>query len=423
MPRRYRDDEVTLHRVQQNDTTMNQLWIGVISYYDDSDDDDDDDDEETKYGIFSWRGKLSNLGICVGKNSNLTHLLVDLDDDIDTYRSDELDIEIEGFINGLKQNTSINSLKLDGRGDYSLAEGGGCEILKTYQESNRLIELYISSIDLLDGGDRIVTSSMRSLSNLRVVSLINCRMRDEQMLPMVEALRGNRSLERLVLSFIGRIGDNTIGNTGCEALATLLEDPNTNIRYLNLSNNVIRTEGSIVLVNSLANNTKLERLNLTSNPIDYGIVDDAFFRLLCNTTSIDSIYSSNHTLAALDLRLHFLPEEELSIINKNLLILNTDTNKSRVAIKKILKYHPNIDMEQFFYWDEEGEQSIKALPYILAWFERAKEAVVEDEEFHIETKKLSAIYQFAQAMPIQLVPPSHMKDEDRKRKRDDTLLK
>ena len=264
---------------------------------------------------------------------------------------------------------------------------------------------------------------MRSLSNLRVVSLINCRMGDEQMLPMVEALRGNRSLERLVLSGNMRTIWNGIGNTGCEALATLLEDPNTNIRYLNLSNNVIRTEDSIVLVNSLANNTKLERLNLTSNPIDYGIVDDAFFRILCNTTSIDSIYSSNHTLAALDLRLHFLPEQELTLIIRNLLILNTNKNKSHVAMNKILKYYPQIDMEQFFYWDEEDEQSIKALPYILAWFERAKEAVVEDEEFHIEIKKLSAIYQFTQAMPIQLVPPSHMKDEDRKRKRDGTLLK
>ena len=87
--------------------------------------------------------------------------------------------------------------------------------------------------------------------------------------------------------------------------------------------------------------------------------------------------------------------------------LNEDANKSHVAMKKILKYHLHIDMEPFFEWNTEGEgeRDLKALPYIMAWFERAKEAVAEEEResLGIEEKKLSAMYQFSQAMPLLFV--------------------
>ena len=98
--------------------------------------------------------------------------------------------------------------------------------------------------------------------------------------------------------------------------------------------------------------------------------------------------------------------------------MNKNTNKSHVVIKKILKYHSNIDMEQLFEWDsEEGEQNLKALPYVISWFDRAKVTVAtnaevndeddgdsadsdnEEESYNIDGKKLSAIYQFAMAMP------------------------
>ena len=50
----------------------------------------------------------------------------------------------------------------------------------------------------------------------------------------------------------------------------------------------------------------------------------------------------------------------------------------------------------------------KALPYVIAWFEKAEEAVAGEEEwsYNIEERKLSAIYQFAQAMPLLFVPAS-----------------
>ena len=81
-------------------------------------------------------------------------------------------------------------------------------------------------------------------------------------------------------------------------------------------------------------------------------------------------------------------------------------------MKKILRYHPNMDMEPLFLCDSEGEQTLKALPYVLGWFEKAEQAVTDGSDsdagriYNVGAKKLSAIYQFAKAMPQLIVSHS-----------------
>ena len=214
----------------------------------------------------------------------------------------------------------------------------------------------------------------------------------------------------------------------------MLRDPNSNLRSLNLGGNAIGNEGTSSLANGLANNTKLRTLLLTNNPIDQGSVD-TFARLLCNTSSINNIYSSNHTLEN-------LYPWQVGYELRSLLNMNREADKSHVAIKKILKYHPSIDTEPFFEWnmEGEGERNLKALPYVIDWFDRARIAVSRSEfklshnsaivaatdywrevYGNIHKMKLSAIYQFSQAMPLLFVPASHIKDfkgNQNKRKRD-----
>ena len=70
----------------------------------------------------------------------------------------------------------------------------------------------------------------------------------------------------------------------------------------------------------------------------------------------------------------------------------------------------------------EGERNLKALPYIVAWFDRAEDAIVDAEEggdsYNIGAKRLALMYQFAKAMPLLFVPVPHNKRGDNKRKRD-----
>ena len=71
----------------------------------------------------------------------------------------------------------------------------------------------------------------------------------------------------------------------------------------------------------------------------------------------------------------------------------------------------------------EGERNLKALPHVVAWFERAGEAVADDEggeeSYNIGEIKLSAMFQYARAMPLLFVPVSHIhiNMDNKKRKR------
>jgi len=315
----------------------------------------------------------------------------------------------------------------DDNRDLSVAD----EILQAYQENNNLTRLDITcynfnSINLRNGEDNNIATTLRRCSNIEYVSLYDCNLTDEHFLPIVEAIREHPSLEHLSLSA------NNIGILGCEALATLLEDSNCNLHTLEIPGNNIDLVCVNILANSLSNNTKLKVLNLYSNPIDRSRIGDVFCKLICNASSVNSTYLSNHTL------------EEVSFHNMDhrgelnpLLHINTFMNEYS-EINKILRYHPNIDMEPFYDWQSDGEWTLKGLPYVVDWFERAKEAVLdisfikngvdrgreavteEDEDACIslvDTRKLSAMYQFALAMPILFVPAAHTKASNKKRRR------
>ena len=365
----------------------------------------------------------STLGAAIANNTHLFSLTINLSNRI------PLGVTNRGFFNGLTRNSSIRNLELYCN-RRNIAEGVGQEILKVYQENNnQLTVLGIYDADLQNGpGDRVIVDTLRSCKNLQRITLKACNITDEQLLPIVDAMRGHQQLDELTFY------DNNIGNGGCDAIATLLIDPNCNLHTLDLWGVNITDEGAIIIANSLVNNTQLQELDLRSNAI--GAIDqsveDAFSRVLCNTSSINSTFLSNHTLEKLFLV--DIPDENGQRL-ASLLIMNEETNKRHVAIKKILKHHPNIDMDPMFEWDAEGEQSLKALPYVLDWFDRAKGVFVNDDDssdsddnssdsgnnevggYYITKQKLSALFAFALAMPLLFEGVASIKTDGRKRKR------
>jgi len=387
---------VTLRMVEENDDTLNVLELCQgTSMFDNA-------------GRFNSNdgSDYCKLGAAIGENTHLTALTVHISDYI------ILDIIHTGFYDGLKRNTSINKLHLI-CGWHNIAGGVGQKILEAYKENNNLTILRIDGADLRNGGDYVIAQTLRRCTNLKYINISRCILTDKQLSTIIEAISGNRSLEELHLC------NNIIGNDGCRAIATLLSDPISSLHTLDLSGNVIHNEGAVTLASSLANNTKLRELNLAGNYVNPGdqSVVGIFNKLLCDISSINSIYSSNHTLQTLQ----GISESRRNELD-SLLIMNKRTNKSHVAIKKILKFHPNIDMEPFFEWnmEGEGERDLKALPYVIAWFDRAEEVVACGEggdSYNIDERKLSAMYQFAKAMPLLFVPMPHDKGGEKKRKR------
>ena len=191
----------------------------------------------------------SRLGAAIGNNTHLTKLVVVHD----AYQA--LNIANTEFFDGLKRNSSIKNLDLS-CALYNLVGGIGHEILKSYQKiSNNLTRLCINEV-LVNGGGNVIAETLRWCTNIKNINLVHNSITDEQLLPMIDAIRGHSLLEKLYLY------RNRIGNTGCHALATLLEDPNCNLKLLSLQTNQIGTEGATAIADSLVNNTKLEALDL-----------------------------------------------------------------------------------------------------------------------------------------------------------------
>mmetsp|Transcript_31008 Transcript_31008/g.65484 ORF Transcript_31008/g.65484 Transcript_31008/m.65484 type:complete len:128 (-) Transcript_31008:149-532(-) len=93
----------------------------------------------------------------------------------------------------------------------------------------------------------------------------------------------------------------------------------------------------------------------------------------------------------------------------SLLTLNSGFDKEHIATKKNLLYHT----------DMKFERDLKVLPLAISWFDKARDFSENDrEESNVDARKLSAIYQFARAVPLMFVPASP-KNASNKRKIDE----
>ena len=254
------DVQETLRNVEENDAELTKLRIGI----------------DYNIGFNSTDGDdYSRLGAAIAENTHLTSLVVVLRDTV------ALDVTNDRFYDGLKLNSSIQALTFH-CGNSNIAVGVGQKILEAYQENNNhLTGISINSADLQHGGQHIIAETLRSCTNLQHIDLCGCSITDEQLLPMVDAISGHRSLEEL------RLYGNRIGNTGCETLTTLLRNQNSNLQILNLEGNNIGNEGVTTLANGLLNNAKLRKLSLHAQPMDQS-VGGIFARLLCNKSNINN---------------------------------------------------------------------------------------------------------------------------------------
>ena len=218
-------DQETLRRIEQNDDTMKKLWIGDTTLY--------DDDPTITGGTFNSRvgSDYSRLGASIGENTHLSRLVVDLCDD---HRGHEITLDVTDvmFFDGLKRNSSIHELILDCR-QQSIG-GVIYEILKAYQANNNLTALVIANANpsLDNEGEHVITATLRRCTHLKRIGLYHCNINDEQLLPMVETVRGHASLDYL------HLWGNRIRRAGCEAVATLLEDHTSNLHTLMLERNI-----------------------------------------------------------------------------------------------------------------------------------------------------------------------------------------
>jgi len=230
----------------------------------------------------------------------------------------------------------------------------------------------------------LATLLQHSATELKTLDLGNVELDDEGVDSLVPALRNCSHINTLRLC-----NNPAITSRGWQHLASILESPNGSIKDLNIEENNIDDEVVTLFATSLVNNQTLVSFELHNRSItEKGW--KPFSKLLCDTSSINSTYLSNHTLRYCD-----FPFDGTI---RTLLGLNGREDKEEVAKIKILQHHNDINMIPFFEWE------FKVLPLIIDWFEKASSiAMPKNYEPNIGPRKLSSIYQFIKGMPLLYV--------------------
>ena len=400
-------------------------------------DDDEDVDDVDDYFIVEEGDDLGWLGYFIGKSKYLKNL------DVNSWGEGE---NIEAFIEGINRNRSIDSLLIgtDLRG-VSFRNLG-----PFFRSNNRLAQLTLDvEVGLeLECAQSIAfvlgESQYQSLTTLRIQ---RCHLSDEGFAEIATALRIYPQLESLHLEHnnIGLTGCIALGDTmrgwGTSNLTTLdldgneIEDQglqalaagmnNSALEYLFLSGNNFTAvglrslstyfqsescclyalnlcrvnfgdEGATALAEGLMGNKSLKSLNF--HPDESGITDvgwAAFSKLVCDPSSISSTYLSNHNIRKIGD--YCAPPAIRQYLEMN--------KHPHPAMTKILKSHPDFDMEPFFQW------KLKLLPVVINWFQSARSRMLANDlgestkrqRQSLPRRELSALYKFVRGMPALTV--------------------
>ena len=401
----------------------------------------DDDGEDCVDYVPEGAKDMGWLGYFVGRNNHLEELYFR---DFDNMSVDV----IKPFLMGVNRNKSITSLDFLG---MDLLGGKVFTMLAPFFEnSSTLINLLINECTLGDDGWRLLALAIGSSKSktLKNVVLAENNISDEALVDIITSLSMHPQLQKIEMV------DNTLSVNGCKAVATLLRNSVTQLQHLDLADNEINDEGIEALVPALKNcnhlgtlrlsrnrsittkgwkqlatilevpNSNLKTVFILGNNIDdealavfakalvgnqllktlslgsgvggtpiliEGEARRAFSKLVCDTSSINSTFQSNHTFNYLGYISHTNPLHPLLELNEN-------EDMKEVAMIKILQHHNDFDMTPFFEWE------FKVLPLMINWFERAL-AIPMPVSFgrRISRGKLSSIYQFVRGMPLLYV--------------------
>ena len=287
---------------------------------------------------------------------------------------------------GLASLPTLKRLNLRGtsigdQGLQDLAEGlVNCNLDGLDLSGNMLMELV--------SGLRALGTLVRRRTSIRSLRLSNCSIMDEGLQSFVEGMVNRCNLTELDLS-----GNRLITANGLASLSSLLRTEHCSLCTLDIRGTHLSDDDAAVLANGLIGNKLLRNLMFSVTRITTrGWA--AFSRLLCDTSSVNSTYLSNHTLLHIGLYYGNDDVQPTEIVEYRKFNKLSQTNAA--AICKILRSHPDIDVTPLF------EFNLKCLPLVLAWLENARpylDKVNESSEV-LQCRQLSAVNKFIRGMPL-----------------------
>ena len=197
--------------------------------------------------------------------------------------------------------------------------------------------------------------------------------------------------------------NTSITAKGLSSLSIFLQSEKCRLRELVLRGMHIGDDGAAALAEALVGNKSLKCLDFSdlfsmTAQVETGITGTgwfAFARLLCDTSSVNNTYLSNHTLERCDTS----DADSDSVACAEIeCYLSMNKTQQYVAMFKILTTYHDFDMKPLFQWQ------LKFLPFMIAWFgmARARWRWIESS-FRLSRRELSAIYQFVRELPMMTV--------------------
>ena len=394
---------------------------------------------------------LGCLGYHIGKCTSLDTLYI---------RHIPGDIEINGLLRGINRNRSIQDLVIhDDRGDEMLGKLSG---FLRKNKSISCLDLHGFGIGCGRAGE--LASIIRTAPLTRLVFSENELCNEAFKMIVTAASSAQSQIECLCL------GGNNVGEVGCTRLATLLESRALNkLKELDLDCNSIDDNLLQTLSAGLVNNKRLEKLSLCGNPritadglrsltpflqsescalnefffyhnnfgdagaaaLADGLTKNkslkklwfdpsncgmtstgwqSFATLLCDTSSINNTYQSNHTIELIGESCNYgSPVNQVHERVRELLRLHENANSREIAKCKIFLNHRDLDVEPLFEW------GLKFLPLVVSWFGNIRGCdMLPTTNAHyskLSAGKLSAVYKFIRGMPA-LTAVSHWQKLD-----------
>ena len=363
---------ILLRKIRDGDPFLNKRLYIV----------NEDEEADSNDFVVAEGDDLGWLGYFVGKSEVIEELYI--------YYLPEGGDEINRFASALGR-MHQNSLKHLFMHDTGIGDEGIADIVTALRLQSQLKCLQLYSNDIGRDGCIAIGNTLSRWphsNNLEVLNLHNNVIDDGGLQALVSGMMNCRSLKKLHLPH-----NRSITADGLRSLSPLFQSESHSLEILSLYGINFGDDGAIALAEGLRGNIFLEELAF--NVETAGITNigwSAFSTLLCDTSTINCTFLSNHTLTRIgDCNNEGTPRR----ISTHLAL-----NKYRdAAIYKILKSHPDLDMEPFFEW------KMKFLPSVMSWLQRARSRPGHGNPWGREStkccqsRKLSALYKFVRAMP------------------------
>mmetsp|Transcript_3413 Transcript_3413/g.5633 ORF Transcript_3413/g.5633 Transcript_3413/m.5633 type:complete len:553 (-) Transcript_3413:71-1729(-) len=279
---------------------------------------------------------------------------------------------------------------------------------------------HCTCLEILDisGNDfSMAAAGLRSLSDwlqtaaltLDELCLRKCEINDEGLQGLIEGAANNCKVINL--------SGNYETALGLRNLHTSLQSERCRLKRLHL-NTSIGDDDAEIFARSLVGNKSLKHLRVDYDG-DYGWEHSitlagwfAFSNVLCDTSTVNNTYLSNHTLQVL-WDYTFIPYWDIEYkSSRRARVQYLKLNKAHpqhAAKCKILMHHSHLDMAPLLQWE------LKCLPLAIGWFERAKpctslpisyrceSSLLEESDEEFESRILTAMYQFVRGAPKKVL--------------------